>query len=419
MSPSVHHQTSPAASSESARPPAMVVVGHGDTARAGTAHTTGGRPSGPPPGHGAGGTPAPDGGDRKERDSALRSLSPTSLLAGGAAAATASVVGGHLGVAGTVIGAALTSVISAGAVAIYTDSVKRSAAALKTVQRVTTRRGRRQKGAAGPTGGTEADSAAGAAPTGTTDASERERSSRSAEDGLAVLDADGRPVEDDARNATRSPRRRWTTIAATTLAMGLIGLAAVFGVQRAIGVELSPGTGEIQRSVTGSDAVQSRTSSDDSGSTDDSSGTGDDGTSTDGTSTDGTDEDSTSTDSSTTDGTSTDDPGSGSSTDGSSSGSSSTDATGTDDSSSGSTSTDGSGTGDSSSDSSSADGSSTDSGSSTGDSGSSSSTDSGSGAGSSGSSSSSGSGSSGSSSSGSTQDGSATGSGSSSGTAAD
>ena len=85
-------------------------------------------------------------GGGKQSDSAVRSLSPTSLIAGGAAAATASVVGGHLGVAGTVVGAALTSVVSAGAVALYTDSVRRSTATLKAVQRVTARRDARRNG---------------------------------------------------------------------------------------------------------------------------------------------------------------------------------------------------------------------------------------------------------------------------------
>src|SRR5690625_4686721 len=68
-------------------------------------------PDGPshPPQAGAGrGGPS---GDQPELQ--LKKLSPTGLVASGAAAATASVIGGQLGIAGTVIGAALTSIVSA------------------------------------------------------------------------------------------------------------------------------------------------------------------------------------------------------------------------------------------------------------------------------------------------------------------
>ncbi|HJA38287.1 MAG TPA: DUF4765 family protein, partial [Candidatus Brevibacterium intestinigallinarum] len=46
-------------------------------------------------------------------------VSPTSLVAGAAAAATSSVIGGQLGVAGTVVGAGLASIVTAVAVSLY------------------------------------------------------------------------------------------------------------------------------------------------------------------------------------------------------------------------------------------------------------------------------------------------------------
>src|SRR5699024_2730936 len=46
-------------------------------------------------------------------------VSPTSLVAGAAAAATSSVIGGQLGVAGTVVGAGLASIVTAVAVTLY------------------------------------------------------------------------------------------------------------------------------------------------------------------------------------------------------------------------------------------------------------------------------------------------------------
>lgn len=51
-------------------------------------------------------------------DLEVKKLSPSGLVISGAASATASVVGGQLGIAGTVIGAALTSVVAAVALAL-------------------------------------------------------------------------------------------------------------------------------------------------------------------------------------------------------------------------------------------------------------------------------------------------------------
>src|SRR6476660_188815 len=60
-------------------------------------------------------------------------LSAIQVIAGGAAAAVASVIGGHLGLAGTVVGAFILSVISAIALPLFRASLEKSHAQLKRV----------------------------------------------------------------------------------------------------------------------------------------------------------------------------------------------------------------------------------------------------------------------------------------------
>lgn len=180
-----------------------------------------------------------------EPDLQIKKLSPMGLIASAAAAATATVVGGQLGIAGTVIGAALTSVVSATALAFYTDSVTRSTRKLKEVAA----RGRERPQSAQQKG---------------------VHSSRTGARRALPDDAENTPGTlagmDDAPSNAPSTRRRIVKIALLAAVIALIGLGAVFGIQRITGTELSPGTGQIQRSVTGSDAVSPRG---DSSSTDD------------------------------------------------------------------------------------------------------------------------------------------------------
>lgn len=104
-------------------------------------------PSSPAPPHSPQGPDAPPveeaAGSSKSQ---VKSLSVPGLLAGGAAAATTSVIGGQLGISGTVLGAAITSVLSAAVVAFYTDSVNGTARKLK---QVTAKAGGRRSPAAG------------------------------------------------------------------------------------------------------------------------------------------------------------------------------------------------------------------------------------------------------------------------------
>ena len=75
-------------------------------------------------------------------------LSPTQVIAGGGAAAVASVIGGHLGLAGTVVGAFILSVISAIALPLFRASLERSHKQIKRVmpKRVSRARSRMQPG---------------------------------------------------------------------------------------------------------------------------------------------------------------------------------------------------------------------------------------------------------------------------------
>lgn len=209
--------------------------------------------------------PAADGPDGPGgSDSQVKSLSVPGLLAGGAAAATTSVVGGQLGISGTVAGAAITSVLSAAVVAFYTDSVNGTA---KKLKQVTAKAGDR----------VQAKGGAGAAHTSRT---RRE----------------GGGAPSDGAGAAPSRGRRIAKIALMSLVIALIGMAAVFGIQRLTGTELSPGTGEIQRSVTGTESVTPRG---------DTGGTTEDGTEQDGPGQGGTDQETGTTDPQQ-DGTSTD-----------------------------------------------------------------------------------------------------------------
>lgn len=183
--------------------------------------------SAPQPGpSGQGGSSAPP--EKPSSDgTGLRSLSPVGLAAGGAAAATASVVGGQLGVAGTVIGAFLTSIVSATALAVYSESVKRGRRAVVRIK----------------------DHALAHVPDGT------------ASSGAA--DASGTAATDPAADEGADAGSPWTRTRVLKIVLGALAIAAiavviVFGIQRATGTELSTGTGTIQRSVSGEDSVVPR-----------------------------------------------------------------------------------------------------------------------------------------------------------------
>lgn len=167
-------------------------------------------------------TPVPD--DQAPADEQPEKKSPAlnipGLIAGAATAATMSVLGGHLSVVGTVLGAALTSIVSGVAIVLYSTSLEKSRRGLKKVHSTVA-----QRVLARP--GPDASASEGSSPV-----------------------ADGNP-----RSA---PRPRLKPILVSTGAVLGLAVAAIFGIQALTGTELSGGTGTIQRTVTGSESVSER-----------------------------------------------------------------------------------------------------------------------------------------------------------------
>lgn len=142
------------------------------------------------------------------------------LLAGAATAATMSVIGGHLSVVGTILGAALTSIVSGLAVVFYSTSFEKSRRGLKKVRTVVAERVLPR-------------------------------------DGQGIPETHGSTAADDDGPAPRFRLPLKPFLVSTGVIIGL-AFAAVFGIQALTGTELSGGTGTIQRSVTGSESVAVR-----------------------------------------------------------------------------------------------------------------------------------------------------------------
>jgi hypothetical protein len=166
-------------------------------------------------------SPADEQGTQDEKPEKKNSaLNIPGLLAGAATAATMSVIGGHLSVVGTVLGAALTSIVSGLAVVVYSTSFEKSRHGLKKVRTVVVER---------------------------------------------VLPRDGRGIPEThgstAADGIGPPPRFRLPLKPFLVSTGvIIGLAfaAIFGIQALTGTELSGGTGTIQRSVTGAESVAVR-----------------------------------------------------------------------------------------------------------------------------------------------------------------
>ncbi|GGG58294.1 hypothetical protein GCM10011374_21400 [Kocuria dechangensis] len=165
---------------------------------------------------------SPDAETAEKPEKKGPALNIPGLVAGAATAATMSVIGGHLSVVGTVIGAALTSIVSGVALVVYSTSLEKSRYGLKKVrtvvaQRVLTR------------------------------------------DGVVVPETHGSTAVEP---ADRLGRLRQLKLKPVLVSAGVIlglAFAAIFGVQALTGTELSGGTGTIQRTVTGSESVSVRT----------------------------------------------------------------------------------------------------------------------------------------------------------------
>lgn len=171
-------------------------------------------------------TPTPDLEERPRPEEQTGkkglNLNLPGLLAGAAAAATVAVIGGRLSVAGTVFGAALTSLVSGVALALYSASFEKGRHGLRKVHATVTRRVRGRSG-------------------------------------LDATDSDGStPVsEGDTAGGRWRNLRLKPVLISTGIVIGL-AVAAIFGIQLLTGTELSTGTGQIQRTVTGTDSVAPR-----------------------------------------------------------------------------------------------------------------------------------------------------------------
>jgi hypothetical protein len=158
-------------------------------------------------------------------------LSVSQVIAGGGAAAVASVIGGHLGLAGTVVGAFILSVISAVALPLFRASLERSHAQLK---RVMPKRGSEASGPTPLRNGVRAPSAVRAT---------------SGKVAATPLPLDGRlPVVRHAPGKPPRVRKARMAVGGTAIIF-LVGLGSILGFQSATGLALSSGTSALQSGV--------------------------------------------------------------------------------------------------------------------------------------------------------------------------
>ena len=157
-------------------------------------------------------------------------LSPTQVIAGGGAAAVASVIGGQLGLGGTVVGAFILSVISAVAVPLFRASLEKSH---QQIKRVVPRRGL-DATTANPSKDAETASISRAA------------SSKVSASPLPLQQADEAPLKQPGKSFTA---RKLRMAVGGTAAIFAVGMGSVIGVQAATGKSLSNGTAALQTGI--------------------------------------------------------------------------------------------------------------------------------------------------------------------------
>ena len=182
-------------------------------------------------------TPGTAAGDAQAEEKDSNGVSATSLFAGAAAAATSSVIGGQLGVAGTVLGAGLASVVTAVAVTFYSrgldkgkETVQKAVAKIGPMTDVTKGRGSRN-----PSDGQQL-------------AELPSVSESSSEAGGSADDSTGEPLT--WRQKLRRKRVLYpVVIGAVTF---VVGIGAVVLAEQVTDNDISPGTSQISRSLSGS-----------------------------------------------------------------------------------------------------------------------------------------------------------------------
>lgn len=221
-----------------------------------------------------------DQGEKQEKKSEGK-ISATQLIAGAGAAATSSIIGGQLGVAGTVVGAGVASIITGLAVTLYSRSldkgkekIKQLAPAVKAKSAKTIVIGARDATGTGSAAGTGASAADRAIGTFGLPADDNLGDGR----GSGAVAGSGVDTDaDDVASATNheEPKTWWQKLRRKRVmypvAIGVatfgIGLGAVVMAESVTSSDISPGTSQISRSVTGNSG------------TGDESGTGQDGSS--------------------------------------------------------------------------------------------------------------------------------------------
>lgn len=158
-------------------------------------------------------------------------LSPVQVIAGGAAAAVASIIGGQLGVAGTVIGAFVISVISGIALPLFRTSLEKSHEQIKRVvpkHNQSTAQTTQTRPAAHATGVVRATSGRVSA--------------------ISLPANQARSGAEHAPGSSSKGRKAWLAIGATATIF-VIGVGMIFGIQAATGVALSHGTKALQSGI--------------------------------------------------------------------------------------------------------------------------------------------------------------------------
>lgn len=187
-------------------------------------------------------------------------ISATQLIAGAGAAATSSVIGGQLGVAGTVIGAGIASIVTGLAVTLYSHSLDKGKEKIKEVG---SKLAPAVKAQISPNGRGHTDRIAGQPEKTTTLANPGETVQHDTRADSAAEEA-GSAAETGKRTWWQQLRRKRVLypVGIAVAAFG-IGLGGVVMAESFTHVDISPGTSQISRAVSGES-----TTTDDSGSTD-------------------------------------------------------------------------------------------------------------------------------------------------------
>ena len=191
-------------------------------------------------------TQVKSGGGAEEEKKSEGRISATQLIAGAGAAATSSVIGGQLGVAGTVVGAGIASIITGLAVTLYGRSLDKGKVGSKLAPAVKAQIAK----------GTPALNGTARVPARTQTQTEAQPQAEAQAQTETQTHDDSQhqtPTETGARAWWHTLRRKRVLypVAIGVAAFG-IGLGGVVMAESFTDADISPGTSQISRSVSGS-----------------------------------------------------------------------------------------------------------------------------------------------------------------------